>query len=191
MGGCPSLRPSSSVQKEEGLREEHGSFPRRKLRRGPVLFDRLGRRKNRLPAALRRSRGGQIARSPVIRPPRGLAPLCKGSWQGRQALTEGLWVSYRNGLTVAGRLLLHLAYNPSASHSLSTSPYTGEARGGWKKLAPRLSPPVLHPKRGGFTGGTWFRPVRSRAARGAVPQWRFRRNARDRKGELAGPTGPD
>ena len=30
-------------------------------------------------------------------------------------------------------------------------------------------------------------PVRSRAARAAVPQWRFRRNARDRKGELAGP----
>ncbi len=64
-----------------------------------------------------------------FRPPKGLAPLCKGSWQGRQALTEGLWVSCRNGLTVAGYLLLHLAYNPSASHPLSTSPYTGEARG--------------------------------------------------------------
>ena len=32
-------------------------------------------------------------------------------------------------------------------------------------------------------------PVRSRAARFAVPQWRFRRNARDRKGELANPKG--
>ena len=70
------------------------------------------------------------------RSPQGLAPLCKGSWQGRQALTEGLWVSYRNGLTVTGYLLLHRAYNPSASHSLSTSPYTGEARGGRRSLAP-------------------------------------------------------
>ena len=31
---------------------------------------------------------------------------------------------------VADDLLLHRAYNPSASHPLSTSPYTGEARGG-------------------------------------------------------------
>ena len=54
----------------------------------------------------------------------------KGSWQGRQALTEGLWVSSRNGLPVASHLLLHPTYNPSASHSLSTSPYTGEARSG-------------------------------------------------------------
>ena len=29
--------------------------------------------------------------------PSPLAPLCKGSWQGRQALTEGLWVLYRGG----------------------------------------------------------------------------------------------
>ena len=63
-------------------------------------------------------------------PPRGLAPLCKGSWQGRQALTEGLWAACRNGITVTDNLLLHRAYNPSASHSLSTSPYTGEARSG-------------------------------------------------------------
>ena len=59
----------------------------------------------------------------VLRPPQGLAPLCKGSWQGRQALTEGLWVAYRNGLTVTGCLLLRQTYNPSASHSLSTSPF--------------------------------------------------------------------
>ena len=65
-----------------------------------------------------------------LRPPQGLAPLCKGSWQGRQALTEGLWVACRNGLPVPGRLLLHRAYNPSGSHSFATSPYTGEARGG-------------------------------------------------------------
>ena len=64
-----------------------------------------------------------------FRPPKGLAPLCKGSWQGRQALTEGLWVSCRNGLPITGDLLLYLTYNPSASHPLSTSPYTGEARG--------------------------------------------------------------
>ena len=34
MGGCPSLRPSSPVQKEEGLREEHGSA--RQIARGPL-----------------------------------------------------------------------------------------------------------------------------------------------------------
>ena len=75
--------------------------------------------------------------SAPLRPPQGLAPLCKGSWQGRQALTEGLWVSCRNGHPVPGRLLLHLTYNPSASHSLSTSPYTGEARGDGRLLATR------------------------------------------------------
>ena len=82
-----------------------------------------------------------IAGSSVFRPPKGLAPLCKGSWQGRQALPEGLWVSYRSGQPVTGRLLLHQTYNPSASHSLSTSPYTGEARGGRRLLVP--SPLVL------------------------------------------------
>ena len=59
----------------------------------------------------------------------------KGELAGPQALTEGLWVSYRNGITVTGYLLLHPTYNPSASHSLSTSPYTGEARGGRTQLA--------------------------------------------------------
>ena len=39
-------------------------------------------------------------------------------------------MSYRNGLPVADHLLLYHAYNPSASHPLSTSPYTGEARRG-------------------------------------------------------------
>ena len=39
-------------------------------------------------------------------------------------------MAYRSGLPVPGRLLLHPTYNPSASHPLSTSPYTGEARGG-------------------------------------------------------------
>ena len=38
MGGCSLPFPSSPVQKEEGLREEHGFFPRRKLRRGPHLI---------------------------------------------------------------------------------------------------------------------------------------------------------
>ena len=37
MKGCPLSFPVP-VQKEEGLREEHGSFPRRKLRRGPHLI---------------------------------------------------------------------------------------------------------------------------------------------------------
>ena len=111
-----------------------------------------------------------------FRPPQGLAPLCKGSWQGRQALTEGLWVSCRNGLPITGDLLLYLTYNPSASHPLSTSPYTGEARGGRRSLVP--SSPVLRPKRRGFTGGTWFRPSdRARPAlrcRPAFPQKRPR-----------------
>ena len=34
---------------------------------------------------------------------------------------------YRSELPVTGNLLLHQTYNPSASHSLSISPYTGEA----------------------------------------------------------------
>ena len=60
----------------------------------------------------------------------------KGELAGPQALTEGLWVSYRSGQPVTGRFLLYHTYNPFASHSLSTSPYTGEARCGGKKLAP-------------------------------------------------------
>ena len=51
----------------------------------------------------------------------------KGELAGPQALTEGLWVSYRSGQPVTGRFLLYRTYNPSASHSRSTSPYTGEA----------------------------------------------------------------
>ena len=42
---------------------------------------------------------------------------------------------------VAVHLLLHQTYNPSASHSLSTSPYTGEARGSRRSLVP--SSPVF------------------------------------------------
>ena len=74
-----------------------------------------------------RCRNGVSAETPAIE---------KGSCQGRQALTEGLWVSYRNGLSVTGRLLLHRACNPSASHPLSTSPYTREARDGRRWPAP-------------------------------------------------------
>ncbi len=44
-------------------------------------------------------------------------------------------MSDRNGLPVPGHLLLHPTDNPSASHPLSTSPYTGEARGGRAQLA--------------------------------------------------------
>ena len=56
-------------------------------------------------------------------------------------------MSYRSGLPVPGHLLLHRAYNPSASHPLSTSPYTGEARGGRSvhpasQLARPISPSV-------------------------------------------------
>ena len=68
-----------------------------------------------------RCRNGVSAETPAIE---------KGSWQGRQALTEGLWVAYWSGLSVADDLLLHRTYNPSGSHSFATSPYTGEARWG-------------------------------------------------------------
>ena len=63
-------------------------------------------------------------------------------------------MSYRSGQPVTGRFLLYRTYNPSASHSRSTSPYTGEARGGGRKRASFSLVP--RPKRGGFTGGTWF-----------------------------------
>ena len=92
-----------------------------------------------------------------FRPPQGLAPLCKGSWQGRQAMTEGLWVSCRNGLPITGDLLLYLTYNPSASHPLSTSPYTGEARGGGTQLARTTLP--------GAKG--WWEKAKPRGRRGA------------------------
>ena len=122
-------RPSSKKKRVYG--RNMVPFPGANCAGGPVLFDRLGRRKNRLPVALRRSRGGQIAGVSAETP-----AIEKGSCQGRQALTEGLWVSYRNGLSVTGRLLLHRACNPSASHPLSTSPYTGEARDGRRWPAP-------------------------------------------------------
>ena len=93
-------------------------------------------------------------------------------------------MSYRNGLTVTGHLLLHPAYNPSASHPLSTSPYTGEARGGGRKLAfpsPVQKEEGLREEHG--SARQIARGPRCGAAR------RFRRNARDRKGELANPKG--
>ena len=119
------------------------------------------------------------------RPPQGLAPLCKGSWQGRQALTEGLWISYRNGLTVTDNLLLHQTYNPSASHSLSTSPYTGEARG-WDKIFCSASSEHANGGSGGHfafgtkaprrpfcplsAGGKWTNAPQQRAAGAPRPQ---------------------
>ena len=76
-------------------------------------------------------------------------------------------MAYRNGITVTGYLLLHPAYNPSASHSLSTSPYTGEARGGGKEARFLFSRPSSKKKR--VYGRNMVPPVRSRAARAAVP----------------------
>ena len=68
----------------------------------------------------------------------------KGELANPKGLTEGLWVSCRNGLPITGHLLLHQTYNPSASHPLSTSPYTGEARGGRRSLVPSFpAKPVL------------------------------------------------
>ena len=116
VGGSALSRLQSPVQKEEGLREEHGSA--RQIARGPLRGAAWRFRRNA------RDRKGELA--------------------GPKALTEGLWVQYRNGLTVAGQLLLHQTYNPSASHSLSTSPYTGEAspagdeRRGFAPSFPRL-----------------------------------------------------
>ena len=164
MGGCASLRPPSPVQKEEGLREEHGSFPRRKLRRGPHLIKPPQSPEKPAPCGIAPlSRRADRARPPpasagvrfsAIHLPEiygilgvpakaqllwGAVPQWrfrrnardrKGELAGPKALTEGLWVSCRNGITVTGRLLLHPTDNPSASHPLSTSPYTGEARGG-------------------------------------------------------------
>ena len=68
----------------------------------------------------------------------------KGELANPKGLTEGLWVSCRNGQPITGHLLLHPTYNPSASHSLSTSPYTGEARGGGRAYR-MLSPAPQHP----------------------------------------------
>ena len=114
-----------------------GAFVGKRRPGKPAVFHDKARRRV-LPAEIKaqRDKGGFRAHP--------LAPLCKGSWQGRQALTEGLWVSCRNGITVTGYLLLHPTYNPSASHSLSTSPYTGEAspagdeRRGFAPSFPRL-----------------------------------------------------
>ena len=135
------FRLSSFVQKEEGLREEHGSFPRRSLRRGPRLINPPRSPHKATPCGIAPlSRRGADRARPALRCRNGVSAetpaIEKGSCQGRQALTEGLWVSYRNGLSVTGRLLLHRACNPSASHPLSTSPYTGEARDGRRWPAP-------------------------------------------------------
>ena len=110
----PGLPPPSS----EGGKTKNGSLspvfrPKRRGFTGGTWF----RPSDRVRPALR-CRNGVSAETPAIE---------KGSCQGRQALTEGLWVSDRNGLPVTGTRLLHQTYNPSASHSLSTSPYTGEA----------------------------------------------------------------
>ena len=55
-------------------------------------------------------------------------------------------------------------------------------RGGkrWGEARPFV--PRLPSKKKRVYGRNMVPPVRSRAARGAVPQWRFRRNARDREG---------
>ena len=60
-------------------------FPGANCAGGPVLFDRLGRRKNRLPAALRRSRGGQITRGPLCGAARRFRRNARDR-KGRQAL---------------------------------------------------------------------------------------------------------
>ena len=73
---------------------------------------------------------------------------------------------------------------------LSPAPQPRVRRGALLFLRGKLSSPspVLRPKEEGLREEP-VPPVRSRAARTAVPQWRFRRNARDRKGELANPKG--
>ena len=94
-----AFRPSSKKKRVYG--RNMVPFPGANCAGGPVLFDRLGRRKNRLPVALRRSRGGQIARSPVFRPPEGLAPLCKGSCRRRRLRGCGFRIGAGNRLQAA------------------------------------------------------------------------------------------
>ena len=66
--GSSVPRPSSKKKRVYG--RNMVPFPDANCAGGPVSLDRLGRRKNRLPAALRRSRGaGQIARGPRRRVP--------------------------------------------------------------------------------------------------------------------------
>ena len=141
MGGCSSLAPLCREARGGGrLRVPSALVPRPKRRgfTGGTWF----RPSDRARPALR-CRNGVSAETPAIE---------KGSCQGRQALTEGLWVSCRNGITVTDNLLLHRAYNPSASHPLSTSPYTGEARGG-----------RMQPARAALPGGKrWWDAARSR-----------------------------
>ncbi len=105
--------PLSPVQKEEGLREEHGFFPRRKLRRGPRFI--------------------RPPRSPEKPAPCGIAPLSR-RWADR-------------------------ARPPPASAGVRFS--------------------AIHlPEIYGILGA----PAKAQLLWGAVPQWRFRRNARDQTG---------
>ena len=120
VGGSALPFPSSPVQKEEGLREEHGSFPRRKLRRGPHLI--------------------KPPQSPEKPAPCGIAPFSRRGADRARPPPASAGVRF------------------SAIHL----PEIYEIPGG-----PRKS--------GSFVG--------CGAAR------RFRRNARDRKGELANPKG--
>jgi len=56
----------------------------------------------------------------------GKAPLCKGSWHG-EAVTEGLCRKAFDFCCKLMRIRSACVDNPSASHSLGTSPCTGEA----------------------------------------------------------------
>ena len=96
MGGCPSLRPSSPVQKEEGLREEHGSFPRRKLRRGPRLIKPL--------------------RSPHRAAPCSIAPLSR-RWADRARPA----VRWRNGVSAETPAIRRGKRSPAADAGLGCS----------------------------------------------------------------------
>ncbi len=97
---------SSPVQKEENLRGERSRFisfplpfspaprlfPAKQVLRGPFAFDRLGRRTERLPAALRRTRGAgsrfisfPLPFSPALRLPAPDRPPCPpASWAGNR-----------------------------------------------------------------------------------------------------------
>ena len=117
-GACPFVSPSP-VQKEEGLREEHGSFPRRKLRRGPHLI--------------------KPPQSPEKPAPCGIAPFSRrGADRARPA----------------------------------------PANAGVRFSAIHL--PEIY----GILGV----PAKAQLLWGVVPQWRFRRNARDQEGMQDGGT---
>ena len=129
VGGRSSLRPPSFVQKEEGLREEHGSA--RQIARGPLCgaarrFRRNARDQEGVPGGISISPQNRFCGVPgpldrlwspaFADSHRPLPPLCKGRWRTN--------VSRRGCRLGAGEVVLH----PSArSYTPPTTPQSGPA----------------------------------------------------------------